>query len=170
MHSSHATTVEAGLADGDQRTGERDPILLERSKLLDRAKPHTRSLAWIVVFCVAYILPGLTGHDPWKSDEAYIFGSVYHMVQTGDWVVPYVAGEPFMEKPPLFQAVAATLAKLASPMLPLHHGARLASGLFVTFTLLALWVANSQSSGNWRLKQTAAMLPPSVTIKRGSSR
>ena len=33
-----------------------------------------------------------------------------------------------------------------------------------------LWVANSQSSGNRGLKQTAAMLPPSVTIKRGRSR
>ena len=32
-----------------------------------------------------------------------------------------------------------------------------------------LWVANSQSSGNRGLKQTAAMLPPSVTIKRGRS-
>ena len=31
-------------------------------------------------------------------------------------------------------------------------------------------VANSQSNGNRGLKQTAAMLPPSVTIKRGRSR
>ena len=33
-----------------------------------------------------------------------------------------------------------------------------------------LWVANSQSSGNRCLEQTAAMLPPSVVIKRSRSR
>lgn len=164
MHSPHATTVEAGLADGDQRTGKRDPVLLGRSKLLDRAKAHTLPLAWVVVFCVAYILPGLTGHDPWKPDEAYIFGSVYHMVQTGDWVVPYVAGEPFMEKPPLFQAVAATLAKLASPMLPLHHGARLASGLFVTFTLLALSWSARRGWGAGYGRRAALLLLSSVGL------
>ena len=33
-----------------------------------------------------------------------------------------------------------------------------------------LWVANCQSGGNWCLEQTAAMLPPGVTTKRGRSR
>jgi len=33
-----------------------------------------------------------------------------------------------------------------------------------------LWVANCRSGGNWCLEQTAAMLPPGVTTKRGRSR
>ena len=33
-----------------------------------------------------------------------------------------------------------------------------------------LWVANCQSGGNWCVEQTAAMLPPGVTTKRGRSR
>jgi 4-amino-4-deoxy-L-arabinose transferase-like glycosyltransferase len=47
-------------------------------------------------------VPGLTGHDPWKQDEAYTFGIIRNMVASGDLVVPRVAADPFMEKPPAF--------------------------------------------------------------------
>ena len=98
----------------------------------------TPSWRWLVLMCVAYLLPGIVGHDPWKPDEAYIFGSIYHMIQSGDWVVPYVGGEPFVEKPQLFHWVAVLLAKTAAPVLPLHDGARLASTLFVVISLIAV--------------------------------
>lgn len=88
----------------------------------------------IVILCSIWLLPGLIGHDPWKADEPYSFGMVYHILTTGDWVVPTVAGEPFMEKPPLFYLTASVLARLFYPVLPLHDGARLACGLFMTIT------------------------------------
>jgi 4-amino-4-deoxy-L-arabinose transferase-like glycosyltransferase len=117
-------------------------IALPRQGVVARTTAHTIPLALVVALVLAYLLPGLIGHDPWKSDEAYTFGNVYYLLQTGDWVVPHVAGEPFMEKPPLFHLVAAILAKLAAPVLPLHDGARLASGLFVAFALIAVgWSA-----------------------------
>ena len=58
----------------------------------------------LALYCLigAWMLFGLFGRDPWKPDEAYTFGVVNHIVQTGDWMVPHLAGEPFMEKPPLF--------------------------------------------------------------------
>lgn len=92
------------------------------------------------LLCLAWILPGLIGHDPWKPDEGYSFGLVYHILQSGDWVVPTLAGEPFMEKPPLYYLTAAATAWIFSPLLPLHDGARLASGFYmaVTFLLIAL--------------------------------
>lgn len=95
-------------------------------------------LPFVFVFALAlaYLLPGLIGHEPWKQDETYIFGMVYHMLQSGDWIVPQVAGEPFMEKPPLYYWVAAISAQLNSGWLPLHDGARLATGLFSALTLL----------------------------------
>lgn len=82
-----------------------------------------------IVLC--YIFAGLLGHDPWKADEAYVFGVIHHMLETGDWVVPTLAGEPFMEKPPLFYWTATAMAWLLQGVLPLHDGARLASGLFM---------------------------------------
>ncbi|MHB1676746.1 MAG: ArnT family glycosyltransferase [Sulfuriferula sp.] len=90
----------------------------------------------VITLAISYIFPGLIGHDPWKQDENYIFGIVYHMLQSGDWIVPQNAGEPFMEKPPLYYWAAAILARLNSGWLPLHDGARLASGMFTTLTLL----------------------------------
>ena len=90
----------------------------------------------LILLAVAWILPGLIGHEPWKPDEAYSFGLVYHILQTGDWVVPTLAGEPFMEKPPLFYITAALFAQALSPWLPLHDGAHLAAGFYIALTLL----------------------------------
>ncbi|MBI1397230.1 MAG: hypothetical protein GC151_14755 [Betaproteobacteria bacterium] len=110
------------------------------------ALPHARSdrtyILAAIAFATVYALAGLVGHDPWKQDEAYVFGGIYHILQTGDWVVPHVAGEPFMEKPPLYHLVAAALAHVFSPWLTLHDGARLASGLFVGVSFLSIaWAA-----------------------------
>ena len=103
---------------------------------------------WFVVLCVVltYCLPGLIGHQPWKPDEGYIFAGIYHMLQSGDWVVPYLVSEPFMEKPPLYHWVAVVTAMLASPFMPLHDGARLASGVFIG---VALWATALASRLAW---------------------
>lgn len=82
-----------------------------------------------------FVCLGLIGHDPWKQDEAYAFGIVYSMLHSGDWVVPTLAGEPFMEKPPLVYLLAALTANITSSFLPLHDGARLASGVLSAITI-----------------------------------
>lgn len=86
--------------------------------------------------CLVWLGTGLIGHDPWKPEEAYSFGVVYSMLQNGNWLVPTLAGEPFMDKPPLYYWTAALFAKLFSPLLPLHDGARLASGFYMGLTLI----------------------------------
>ncbi|MBI3045614.1 MAG: glycosyltransferase family 39 protein [Betaproteobacteria bacterium] len=94
----------------------------------------------VALLCAAWILPGLVGHDPWKPDEAHTFGVVYEILRGGSWVVPTLAGEPFLDKPPLFYLSAAATAKLFSFALPLHDAARLASGFWMaaTFAFIAL--------------------------------
>ena len=104
-------------------------------------------LWFLILLAVAWILPGLIGHEPWKPDEAYSFGLVYHILQTGNWVVPTLAGEPFMEKPPLFYLTAALFAKIFSAWLPLHDGARLATGFYMTLTLLFTGLAARELYG-----------------------
>src|SRR5687767_567961 len=88
----------------------------------------------IVLLCAAWMLPGLIGHDPWKPDEAHTFGVVYQLLQGGSWVVPTLAGEPFLDKPPLFHFSAAACAVILSPLLSLHDAARLATGLWMALT------------------------------------
>jgi 4-amino-4-deoxy-L-arabinose transferase-like glycosyltransferase len=94
-------------------------------------------LALLIVLCLAWLIPGLVGHDPWKSDDAATFGVVYHILLSGDWLVPHLAGAVALEHPPLYPWVAALLAHALSPLLALHDAARLASGLFIALVLLA---------------------------------
>jgi 4-amino-4-deoxy-L-arabinose transferase-like glycosyltransferase len=106
-------------------------------------------VAFTCLLSLAWILPGLVGHDPWKPDEAYSFGLVWHILQTGDWVVPTLAGEPFMEKPPLFYITAALFATGFDWLLPVHDAARLASGFFMalTFSFIALTARELHGAG-----------------------
>jgi 4-amino-4-deoxy-L-arabinose transferase-like glycosyltransferase len=108
--------------------------------------------ARLALYCLigAWLLFGLFGRDPWKPDEAYTFGVVNHMVQTGDWIVPHLAGEPFMEKPPLFFVTSATFVKLLGGVLTPHDAARLATALYVGLTLLFSGLAAATLYGRAR--------------------
>ena len=105
---------------------------------------------FLALLCLVWLGTGLVGHDPWKPDEAYSFGLIYSMLKSGDWLVPTLAGEPFMDKPPLFYWTAALFAKLFSPLLPLHDGARLASGFYSALTLLFIGLASRKLYGDNR--------------------
>ena len=99
------------------------------------------------VLIAVWLAAGLFGRDPWKPDEAYSFGLVHHILQTGDWVVPTLAGEPFMEKPPLFFLSAAAFAWLFGKVLALHDAARLATAFYAGITLLFVWLAARRLHG-----------------------
>lgn len=118
-------------------------------------------LALVAILC-AYLLIGTVGHDPWKQDETYTFGIIQHMLESGDFVVPMNAGQPFVEKPPLYDWVAASLAWLGHGWLPLHDAARLASALFTALALgcvahLARRVSRSRSLFDLRVLGTLAL-------------
>ena len=115
--------------------------------------PHPITPAKAVMLgllCLVWVGMGLVGHDPWKPDDAYSFGIVYSMLQDGNWLIPTLAGEPFMANPPLFYWTAALFAKLFAPLLPLHDGARLASGFYSGLTLLFLGLAGRKLYGENR--------------------
>ncbi len=112
---------------------------------------------WLLVLVAAWILFGLVGHDPWKADEAYTFGVVIDHLRNGNWVVPTLAGEPFVEKPPLFYLAAAASAYLFGGLLPLHDAARLATGFFAATTLLFLGLTARELYGRGYAATTVLM-------------
>ena len=91
-----------------------------------------------VALLALFILPSIFAYGPWKPDEPYVMGTIASYMQTGDWVVPTLGGEPFLEKPPLFVWVAGMMAALASPWLPIEYGARFAILFFMAVTALAV--------------------------------
>lgn len=105
------------------------------------------SLLLIVIICAVWILSGLTQRDPWKPDEAYSFGLVYHILETGDLTIMQLAGEPFMEKPPIFYHTAALFAKLLSPPLALHDAARMACAFYLALSIFFLSLAARELFG-----------------------
>ncbi len=93
--------------------------------------------ALFIIICAAWILPGLVGHDPWKSaDEAIPFGVILSMLRDGQWLTPMIAGVADFDYPPLYHWVASATAWTLSPVLALHDGARLATGLLMAITML----------------------------------
>lgn len=117
----------------------------------EREHPITQTKAlFLLLLCAVWVLTGLVGHDPWKPEDAHSFGLIYHILQSGDWLVPSLAGEPYMDKPPLFYLTAALFAKLFSPWLALHDGARLASGFYTALTLLFTGLAGRELFGGGR--------------------
>jgi 4-amino-4-deoxy-L-arabinose transferase-like glycosyltransferase len=106
---------------------------------------HDKFAAWLtdhpvqltIAICGIWILAGLIGHDPWKPDEAHTFGVVYRLLETGSWIAPSLAGEPYLQNPPLVYLTAALTGIVFSPLLPLHDAARLATGFWMALTLIA---------------------------------
>lgn len=112
-------------------------------------QPQALALIFIcLVVCASYLLSGIVGHQPWKQDETYIFGIIQHMVESADWVVPTMAGEAFMEKPPLYYWLASGLVILFGDFMRWHDAARLANPIFMSITCLALYRAAQLAWGN----------------------
>ena len=99
------------------------------------------SRAVLVLLALAFALPGLTGHDPWKSFDAIAIEIAHQMHATGDWVLPRIGRDPWLEDPPLYHWFALAFAKLFGSILPLHGAIRLASGMFVLAALAFAYVA-----------------------------
>ena len=130
--------------------------LLRNEKIAALIAANPITLA--VLVCIAWIIPGLIGHDPWKPDEAHTFGVVYQLLKNGDWVVPMLAGEPFLDKPPLIYLTAALTGALFSPILPLHDGARLATGVYMALAFLFIALTAKELYGSSKSWVAALML------------
>jgi 4-amino-4-deoxy-L-arabinose transferase-like glycosyltransferase len=112
---------------------------------------HQRiALGWLCLLVAAWLLPGLIGHDPWKPDEAYSFGIVYSMLESGEWIVPMLAHEPFVEKPPLYYLTAAAFATILSPPFALHDAARLTTAFYMALAFGFIGAAARELYGTHR--------------------
>lgn len=104
--------------------------------------------ALFVLVCLAWLLPGLVGHDPWKSDEAIVFGIVHDILGTREWILLTLAGEPVVDRAPLYPWIAAASARaFGGGWIAVHDAARLATGLFMALTLAFVALASRELMG-----------------------
>jgi hypothetical protein len=83
----------------------------------------------LLLLCMAWLLPGLVGHAPWKGGDGEHFVRLWLLLQGDEALRAQVSTSP------LYYWAATATAWLTSPVLVLHDGARLASGLFVGLAL-----------------------------------
>jgi 4-amino-4-deoxy-L-arabinose transferase-like glycosyltransferase len=110
------------------------PEAADRRLTYDGTRTPAKTGLFLLV-CLAWLLPGLTGHDPWKGEDAIVFAVASEILSTGHWVVLRVAGEVWVERPPLAFWAAALFGKAFGGLLPLHDAMRLTAGVFTAATL-----------------------------------
>ncbi len=54
----------------------------------------------IALIALAVLSAGLGLRDPWPPDEPALALMAAHMADSGEWLIPYLGGEPFAEHPP----------------------------------------------------------------------
>ena len=138
------------------RPAQRSPARLTASETLKLPR-------WaLIVLCLLYILPGLVGRDPWKSEDASAFGAMWTMA-TGsgyggivDWLLPNVAGAPVVDSGPLMYWVGAACIVVFGHFLGDDLAARLATVLFFFVTVTGIWYA-TYLVGRRKAAQPAAL-------------
>lgn len=97
---------------------------------------------WVLfALCLLYILPGLIGRDPWKTDDAAGFGVMWTMAQGGleDWLWPHIVGLPMVERGPLAYWIGALCIKLFGWLLGDPLAARVGTGAFFILGTMSVW-------------------------------
>ena len=105
----------------------------------------------LALLCAAYLLTGILGHDPWKTDDAIHLGIAWNFYNGDGLLLPRVGGEPLFGTTPLYHWVAALTAWATQWVLPFHDGARLATpvfgALFLFFLFKAATALNDRDAG-----------------------
>ncbi len=93
----------------------------------------------MLLFCLAYVLPGFLGRTPWKSADIASFGAMRELALTGSfWLDPQVLGT----RVSLDGLVPYWLGAIGIKVLPFFDvalAARVPFGLLLALTLVATW-------------------------------
>jgi 4-amino-4-deoxy-L-arabinose transferase-like glycosyltransferase len=113
-----------------------------RARVGEQAK--TRLL---LILCAVWLLMGLIGHSPWKPFESHAISTIKTLLDTGNYLSTSSASNPQLANPPLYYLSAAVIAKILSPVLPMHDAARIATGLWMMITLLMVGMTGRELWG-----------------------
>ena len=93
----------------------------------------------LLLFCAAYVLPGVFGRDPWKSADITAFGYMVNIAQgrTG-WLAPTVGGLP-ADAALLPYWLGASFIKLLGPWIDPSLAARIPFALLLVLVLVLTW-------------------------------
>lgn len=102
-------------------------MLLCRAMEPNQHIPHAR---WVLILVLLASLAGILDRDLWTPDEPRDAAISMEMGRSGNYVIPRLAGEPFIEKPPLYFAVAGVAEQTLGRWLGSPGAIRLTSALW----------------------------------------
>jgi 4-amino-4-deoxy-L-arabinose transferase-like glycosyltransferase len=94
----------------------------------------------LLLFCLAYVVPGFVGREPWKNADITAFGYMFELARgASSWLAPTLVGQP-----PEFDALlpywlGAWAMQLSPAWIAPDFAARLPFVLLLVLTLLATW-------------------------------
>jgi len=98
----------------------------------------------LILLSIIWIFLGLIGHTPWKPLETNSISIVKDILDNGHLIAPLAANQTLLDLPPLYHLSAAGSAKLFSPWLDMHDGARLINAFWMSITLLMVGMAGRE--------------------------
>ena len=98
----------------------------------------------LLLFCAAYVLPGLFGREPWRQADQTAFGYMLAIAEgrTG-WLAPTIGGLP-PENAVLPHWLGAASIWLLTPLLDAPMAARVPFGLLLAGVLVLVWYTSFQ--------------------------
>ena len=101
-------------------------------------RPLPRIALWL--FCLAYLVPGLVGREPWKGEELQVFGQMLALAQgQSDWLHPTVWGQTLPLDAPLAYWMGAWAIGLAPSWLSAGSAARIPFALLLAMAMVSTW-------------------------------
>ncbi len=115
---------------------------------------------FVIALCALFLLTGLFGRDPWKGDDALHIAVALGFAREPGWLIPTLAGQIWLDTPPLFHWVASLTGRAAALI-----GASFADGVRLTSALFtALWLLGSAGAARELYGAPAARIAPLIAI------
>jgi len=123
------------------------------------SRPELVRIGILVLLCLALYFLGLGQRQLWDTDEGKHASTSKVMVQSGNWLVPQLNGEPFYDKPPLFNWLVALSFVVFGFT---EFAARFPAALIGTVTVLATYRLGRQLVGDSGAFLGAVVLATSI--------
>ncbi|MDP8214021.1 MAG: glycosyltransferase family 39 protein [Candidatus Euphemobacter frigidus] len=128
------------------------------SKKRGRGAGGSKIPAWVILICLATLVFGIAGHALWTADEPREAEIAREMAAGGSWVIPHLAGVPFVEKPPLYYWLSALAMMTAGKIVGTTVAARAIAALCGALTLWILWLVLREYLGRYRARAAVLIL------------
>ena len=117
------------------------------SPVINKNSQENIQYAVLIFACIALCFTGIVHRDLWTPDEPRVAAISLEMSRNGNFIIPYLAGEPFIEKPPLHFALAAGLTRIFGTTIGNTGAIRLLSALMALGTLAVTFLLARRLGG-----------------------